>query len=132
MLLPSRSCKSIGCAGIAERDGFCLNCRADGKGKDFRPSARERGYDDSWRQYSRLFLSRNPWCRDPFKRHPDVVRAADVVDHIKPHRGDKVLFWSETNHQSLCTNCHNFKTATYDGGFGRERKEFRDVSNKNS
>nr|WP_246414712.1 HNH endonuclease signature motif containing protein [Yoonia ponticola] len=32
---------------------------------------------------------------------------ATTVDHIKPHRGDKVLFWDKNNWQSLCTSCHN-------------------------
>jgi len=30
-----------------------------------------------------------------------------VVDHIKPHRNDPVLFWSRTNWQPLCTDHHN-------------------------
>lgn len=29
------------------------------------------------------------------------------ADHIEPHHGDPVLFWSETNVQTLCTHCHN-------------------------
>lgn len=42
---------------------------------------------------------------------------AKVVDHIKPHRGDKELFWDSTNWQSLCKRHHDIKTATEDGGF---------------
>lgn len=31
-----------------------------------------------------------------------------VCDHIKPHRGDDALFWSESNLQTLCASpCHN-------------------------
>ncbi|WP_424955682.1 AAA family ATPase [Hyphomicrobium sp. 1Nfss2.1] len=37
----------------------------------------------------------------------DVVTAATVVDHIEPHHGDQVLFWDETNWQSLCVTHHN-------------------------
>ena len=33
-----------------------------------------------------------------------------VVDHIRPHRGDPVLFWDEKNWQSLCKSCHDKKT----------------------
>jgi len=121
-LLPSRSCKTIGCAGLAELNGFCSNCRANGKAKDPRDNARSRGYDERWRVYSRTYLSRHPRCADPFARHSSIIKQADVVDHIIPHRGNPQLFWDENNHQSLCTNCHNFKTATVDGGFGRERK----------
>lgn len=32
---------------------------------------------------------------------------ATVVDHIVPHRGNAVLFWDETNWQSLCKGCHD-------------------------
>lgn len=29
------------------------------------------------------------------------------ADHIKPHKGDLVLFWDEGNVQTLCPDCHN-------------------------
>lgn len=32
---------------------------------------------------------------------------ATVVDHITPHKGDKILFWSKSNWQPLCTHCHS-------------------------
>lgn len=35
------------------------------------------------------------------------VRAATVVDHIKPHRGDEDLFHDPANLQSLCKPCHD-------------------------
>jgi 5-methylcytosine-specific restriction protein A len=34
-----------------------------------------------------------------------------VVDHIKPHKGDRGLFWELANHQALCKRCHDRKTA---------------------
>jgi 5-methylcytosine-specific restriction protein A len=42
-----------------------------------------------------------------------------VVDHIVPHKGEKVAFWNRANWQPLCKRCHDIKTATEDGGFGR-------------
>ena len=48
----------------------------------------------------------------------DVV-AATVVDHIVPHKGNEAFMWDESNYQSLCKTCHDRKTATEDGGFGR-------------
>nr|WP_292832122.1 HNH endonuclease signature motif containing protein [Mesorhizobium sp.] len=30
------------------------------------------------------------------------------------------LFWDRSNWQPLCKPCHDRKTATSDGGFGRE------------
>lgn len=35
------------------------------------------------------------------------VTAANVVDHIKAHKGDRVLFFDASNLQSLCPSCHN-------------------------
>lgn len=35
------------------------------------------------------------------------VEEATVVDHKVPHRGDQVLFWDQTNWQSLCKLCHD-------------------------
>lgn len=32
---------------------------------------------------------------------------ADTVDHIRPHRGDPVLFWDYGNLQSVCKACHD-------------------------
>ena len=30
-----------------------------------------------------------------------------VCDHIKPHRGDRLLFWDPENLQTLCKPCHD-------------------------
>jgi len=49
------------------------------------------------------------------------VRAATVVDHKVPHRGDQVLMWDQNNWQSMAKECHDKKTAREDGGFGRAR-----------
>jgi 5-methylcytosine-specific restriction endonuclease McrA len=35
------------------------------------------------------------------------VTAAQVVDHITPHKMDMVLFWDTDNWQSLCKRCHD-------------------------
>jgi 5-methylcytosine-specific restriction protein A len=36
-----------------------------------------------------------------------MVKAASVVDHIKPHKGDPELFWNEANWMALCSHHHN-------------------------
>jgi hypothetical protein len=36
----------------------------------------------------------------------DRITAATVCDHVHPHRGDEVLFFSGP-FQSLCETCHN-------------------------
>ena len=36
------------------------------------------------------------------------------MDHIRPHRGDPVLFWDQTNWQPLCKHHHDVKTRNED------------------
>ena len=38
------------------------------------------------------------------------ITPATVVDHIVPHRGDKKLFWDQSNWQPLCKEHHDKKT----------------------
>lgn len=42
-----------------------------------------------------------------------------LVDHIIPHKGDMELFWDRNNWQAMAKECHDKKTATEDGGFGK-------------
>jgi len=51
------------------------------------------------------FLMAHPLC--VMCRKAGHVRIATVVDHIKPHKGDEVLFWDMRNWQSLCETHHN-------------------------
>lgn len=81
-----------------------------------RPNANARGYNHEWQLYAAKFLKAHPYCADPYGRHTSRVQA-NLVDHIKPHRGSQALFWDVTNHQALCTACHNYKTAKFDGAF---------------
>lgn len=36
-----------------------------------------------------------------------TVTAATVVDHVEPHKGDRVLFFDSNNLQSLCKLHHD-------------------------
>lgn len=82
-----------------------------------RPSARERGYDSRWEKARLGYLRNHPLCVECGKT--DRTEPATVVDHIRPHRGDRGLFWDSRNWQSLCKRHHDEKTAREDGGFGR-------------
>lgn len=82
-----------------------------------RESSNERGYTARWRKARDGWLRSHPLC--VHCEQQGRVRAANEVDHIQPHKGDIVLFWDNTNWQSLCKPCHSLKTATEDGGFGR-------------
>jgi 5-methylcytosine-specific restriction protein A len=99
--------------------GFCTFCGSQ-RAKvvvPVRKTAAQRGYDGKWQKYRAAYLKSHAYCVDP--RHGEVLVLATVVDHIIPHRGDKRLFWLHSNHQPLCKRCHDIKTATEDGGFGR-------------
>jgi 5-methylcytosine-specific restriction protein A len=59
----------------------------------------------SWQRLRSQRLLLEPLCR--LCAHQGRVRAATVVDHIVPHKGDAVLFWDRHNLQSLCKPCHD-------------------------
>jgi 5-methylcytosine-specific restriction protein A len=81
-----------------------------------RGSSTEQGYGSKWREARLAHLSEHPLCVRCDAE--GFVTAATVVDHIQPHKGDRNLFWSRSNWQSLCETHHNRKTAMEDGGFG--------------
>ena len=102
---PKQPCKHPGCPNLTER-GYCLIHT------DERPSAAKRGYDSRWRKARGRFLKANPLC---VKCHEEgKFIKATVVDHITPHRGDRELFWEESNWQALCKRCHDKKTRNED------------------
>lgn len=81
-----------------------------------------RGYGGAWQRARLGYLARHPLCVHCLAK--GIVTASNEVDHIVPHRGDRVLFWdSDNNWQALCAPCHSVKTAAEDGGFGNRRKD---------
>ena len=90
---------------------------ADGSWRTSGMTAAERGYGHRWRKARASFLRMHPLC--VMCQAEGLTVAATVVDHINPHRGDQRLFWDSSNWQPLCKPCHDKKTATEDGGFGR-------------
>lgn len=62
-------------------------------------------YGRKWQRLSRRFLDKHPLC----VRCAELGRvgAATVVDHIKPHKGDVLLFWAVGNWQALCKEHHD-------------------------
>lgn len=68
-------------------------------------TAAARGYGAAWRRARKWFLAQHPLC--VMCQAQGRVSAATVVDHIRPHRGDQVLFWDRDNWQALCATCHN-------------------------
>jgi 5-methylcytosine-specific restriction enzyme A len=70
-----------------------------------RGSARERGYNAAWDRASRGHRARHPLCQ--YCALVDEVKAADLTDHLYPHRGDQVVFWNKKYWVSSCDDCHN-------------------------
>lgn len=104
--MPMRGPRICGC-GKRVPSGVLCQCQrqrmAERKAQHdaLRPNARQRGYDSKWQRESKAFLALNPMCAC------GCGRAADMVDHIVPHRGDKKLFWSRSNWQPLASSpCH--------------------------
>jgi len=58
-----------------------------------------------WKKLRRRHLSKDPLCL--YCKKEGLITAANVVDHVTPHRGDPALFWSEDNLQSLCKRHHD-------------------------
>lgn len=115
--MPPRTLKPCGKIGCQELT-ITAFCTEHTKAKNIeRKSSAKRGYDARWRKYRIVFLTKHPFCVRCLDKGLHTL--ATVVDHIKPHKGNYILFWDEDNHQSLCKCCHDTKTATEDGGFGR-------------
>ena len=104
---PLKPCKHPNCPKLTEGD----YCEKHIKLHQ-RPSAQKRGYDYRCQKASKLFLIAHPFC-EYCKKENRLVKAT-VGDHIIPHRGDKELFWNESNWQALCKRCHDHKTMTED------------------
>ena len=116
-----RPCTWAGCPALVEQ-GHGSRCekhavKARQAQDRERGTAHERGYTGAWQKARIAYLSAHPLCAEHTRQ--GRVMPASVVDHIKPHKGDKTLFWDSANWQPLCKACHDRKTATEDGGWGK-------------
>lgn len=59
----------------------------------------------SWQNLRARRLAADPLCTRCLPR--GVTRPAAAVNHIKPHKGDRALFFCFANTESVCTECHN-------------------------
>jgi 5-methylcytosine-specific restriction protein A len=106
--------------------GYCDACKrtrsASTANDARRGSSTARGYGYKWQQARAYWLKLHPLCVDPYSDHGVRVVEGKHVDHIVPHGNDfstHGLFWSRSNWQTLCAECHSKKTSREDGGFGR-------------
>ena len=108
---PKVPCRHLGCPELVDAGKkYC------DKHKPLHPeevrSAGSRGYSRAWQKASRQYLSAHPLCVRCMAE--GRYTKASVVDHIRPHRGDRELFWDRENWQALCKRCHDRKTRTED------------------
>ena len=109
-----RACRKPGCPGkTTDRSGYCeKHQKTDGSWSQWQKrkgTDTQRGYGWMWRKLRKQILRRDSYlCQECQKK--GVVKAGNVVDHIKP----KAQGGSDdpANLQTLCTQCHNHKTAT--------------------
>lgn len=119
-----RPCSYNGCPNLIELGQIYCQIHKTKAAKQYdkdRGTSTSRGYDSNWRKARIRYLREHPLCVECLKENRIVE--ATVVDHIIPHKGDMVLFWNESNWQSLCKSCHDRKTVKQDGGFGRIDKK---------
>lgn len=108
---PKWPCQHPGCAELIEPGKKYCEKHLPLHPEYTRPPSK-RGYGSRWRRASKEYLRKHPLCVMCEKE--GVYRAAEVVDHIIPHRGDMGLFWDQSNWQPLCKRHHDRKTLTED------------------
>lgn len=119
---PKRPCSHPGCGKLTHGPRCEEHRQQQRKQLDkARGSAASRGYDHRWQRERRLYLTQHPLC--VLCSAEGRVTAATVVDHVVPHKGDRVLFWDHNNWQALCKPCHDTKTAREDGRWGQDRPQ---------
>jgi 5-methylcytosine-specific restriction enzyme A len=83
-----------------------------------RPCATERGYDWRWQKFRKPYLAAHPLCVTCRAEGRGPVEAT-CIDHIDGEGPHGARGYDESNLQALCKPCHDRKTVTQDGGFGR-------------
>ena len=112
---PQTPCRFPRCAKTTIRkSGYCLTHEKQ-TSKSYeatRETAVQRGYTGRWNRARKAYLNGNPLC--VLCLSEGRTTGANVVDHIKPHKGDQDLFWDEDNWQAVCDLCHRQKSVRED------------------
>jgi 5-methylcytosine-specific restriction protein A len=103
---PSKICVTPGCS-VRVTAGHCAQHQQQLAGDRF--NVGPTSYDQQrYRRARRRFLAAHPLCVDC--KAQGVIEPATELDHILPHRGDVLLFWSTSNWAGRCTRHHREKT----------------------
>lgn len=105
------------------------------------PPALQRLYwSPQWKRLRRQHLAREPLCRRCLALTPPIVNDGSVdpatgrpqanprlallhVDHIRPHRGNPMLFLDPANLQTLCAPHHNAKSTDEGRAWQRRQRQ---------
>ena len=107
---PKRPCAHPGCPELVAEGKYCEKHRASHPEET--RSASYRGYGNAWQRVRKQYLAAHPLC--VMCEAEGRYSRATVVDHIQPHRGDRELFWDQSNWQPLCKAHHDKKTGLED------------------
>ncbi len=122
-MIQSKQCAKCRIKLIPVGETYCPECK-ESKEKQYyqnRNKEWQHLYGSKWQRARKSFLSQYPLCAECLRN--GITKAADVVDHIKSHKGNIELFWDVSSWNSLCFRCHNKKTAK-EGAFGN-KKEYK-------
>ena len=87
---PKTPCKHPGCGMLVEYgQKYCTEHKS--MHPEYTRASGKRGYSSAWQKASKAYLREHPLCVECLKL--GRYTQATVVDHINPHRGDKVIGW---------------------------------------
>lgn len=109
--MPDRApkpCRSAGCKELTNK-AYCKkhNKYSREHGLHHQGSANDRGYDARWQRYRAVYLAEHQMCS--LRLDSGCTLVADCIDHIKPHEGNRAVFWDTDNHQPSCIHCNSVK-----------------------
>src|SRR2546425_11602941 len=98
-----RPCTHPGCTALVAAGRCAVHERVRQQAIDARRgSSNDRGYTSRWQKVRATYLRQHPLCQcEECGEGKLRARAAIIVDHIVPHRGDQQLFWDTNNWQSM-------------------------------
>jgi 5-methylcytosine-specific restriction protein A len=103
-----RPCKVFGCPNTTNnKNGYCDEHQA--QVREWRGSARERGYDWHWERFRLRYLREHPLCVDCLAEHR--MTPATEIHHVHKLRDYPQLKYTEENLKALCHQCHSKRTA---------------------
>lgn len=98
------------CNSIVELPHNCVNIQANREYNKFYRT-NEKFYNSyEWKKKRLSILKRDGGlCKECFKI--GIVEVGNIVDHIIPLKANYELRLDDSNLQTLCSSCHNKKTA---------------------